>query len=88
MTLLADPALTPQGQTVVASVGTTKPKVVAQTKARPGHRVRFVIPLVAENHVCSVSLAVSPTSVPKQRIGTADTRVLGIRMLNPVFRPR
>jgi hypothetical protein len=87
VTLLGDPALTPRGQAVVASVGTTKPKVVARTKARPGHRVRFVIPLVAENHICSVSLAVSPTSVPQQRIGTPDLRVLGIRMLNPVFRP-
>jgi hypothetical protein len=87
VTLLGDPALTPQGQTVVASAGTTKPKVVARTTARPGRRVRFTIPLVPENHICSVSLAVSPTAVPAQRIGTADARTLGIRMLHPVYSP-
>ena len=87
MTLLGDPALTPQGQTVVASAGTTKPKVVARTTVRPGHPVRFRIPLVPEQHICSVSLAVSPTAVPAQRIGTADARTLGIRMLNPVYSP-
>jgi hypothetical protein len=87
VTLLGDPALTPRGQTVVASAGTKAPKVVARTTVKPGRRVRFTVPLAPEGHICSVSLAVSPTAVPAQRTGTADTRTLGIRMLNPVVRP-
>ena len=83
-TLLGDRALNPHPQTITASAGSRR---MARTTVPSGRRARFEIPLVAKKHVCDVNLAVTPTAVPAQAIGTLDTRELGIRILRPTYRP-
>jgi hypothetical protein len=87
VTLLSDPGLFPQPQTVAASIAG---KDVAQKTFRPTLKpVSFRVPLRATAGECAVSFSVSPTVVPAQaRPGNPDTRALGVRFLRFDYRPR
>jgi hypothetical protein len=51
-----------------------------------GHRT-LAIPLRPRNKLCHVAFSISPTAVPAQVLGGADTRELGIRFRRVTFRP-
>ncbi len=65
-----------QPQTVTAAVGGT---VVAETRVAPGAVDQpLVVPLRSANGRCEVTFAITPTAVPAEVVGGADTRELGI----------
>src|SRR3954467_1703201 len=85
MRLTGDPALQPRRQAVVAASGK---RVVGRVVVRPHQlNVPFSVPLRPTGGVCTVTFTVSPTAVPATVLGTGDTRELGIRFQNVVFRP-
>jgi hypothetical protein len=86
VTLLSDPGLFPQPQTVAASIAG---KEVAQKTFRPTLKpVSLRVPLRASAGECDVSFSVTPTVVPAQvRPGNPDTRTLGVRFLRFDYRP-
>jgi hypothetical protein len=85
VTLLSDPDLHPQPQTIVATAGsrqvatfTYKPRLAAQ---------RMTVPLTPTDGACSVKFSV-PVAVPQLVTGSPDTRQLGVRFLNFAYQPR
>jgi hypothetical protein len=84
--LTGDPTLQPKPQTVVATSGS---QTLARIVVRPHHfNVPFSVPLAAGGGACLVTFTVSPTAVPAQVYPSADTRTLGIRFTDFVYRPR
>ena len=83
---LSDPTNNPHRQTIVAYNRDTG-KILAQTKAKPGHRVPFSVPLPKGVPACHLSFSVKPTAVPALTSQSGDTRVLGTRFLNPRYVP-
>jgi hypothetical protein len=83
--LLGDPTLEPHPESVVASVaGKT---VAAKTFTPTVRPVAMRVPLRGSGGLCHVTFTVSPTVVPAQVTGTADTRTLGVRFLRFAYRP-
>ena len=86
VTFLSDPTINPHRQSIVAYNRDTG-KILAQTKAKPGHRVPFSVPLPKGVPACHLSFSVKPTAVPALTSQSGDTRVLGTRFLNPRYVP-
>jgi hypothetical protein len=87
VTLLSDPGLFPEPQTVAASsvAGT---EVAKKTFTPTRNPVSFNVPLRASRGECDISFSVAPTVVPAQaRPGNPDTRTLGVRFLRVDNRP-
>jgi hypothetical protein len=75
--------LQPRQITVVArSAGRVRRILVPPTGPRT-----LAIPLHPQNKRCQVAFSISPTVVPAQVLGTADTRELGIRFVRVTFSP-
>jgi hypothetical protein len=76
VTLTSDPHLFTRPQTVTAFVGGRE---VARTAVAPDETDRpLAVPLTARDGRCQVRFVVSPTAVPAEVVGGADTRELGI----------
>jgi hypothetical protein len=61
---------------------------VLRTVVPPGGRRTLAIPLRPRNKLCQVAFSISPTVVPAQVLGGADTRELGIRFKQVTFSPK
>ena len=53
---------------------------VGRLRIRPGQEKTLTVPVRPEGGHCAVTLRVTPTAVPAQVLGTADTRSLGVRL--------
>ncbi len=73
--LESDPKLFRRPQTVVARVGG---RVVSRRTVHPDRRTSLNVPLVPNDHRCTVRFSVSPTAVPAEIQGGDDTRRLGM----------
>src|SRR6185312_93388 len=86
LALLGDPGINPHRQRIVASDADTGRRL-ARTSARPGHLVRFVVPVPSGQRTCRIGFAITPTAVPNETVKNGDTRTLGIRFLHPAYLP-